>query len=127
PLTRTPRRHGPRRDHLDPRGARFLDPGTAPRFDGQDLEPTAYAGAGLLVRPGDDGEVEPEVLEALRSAATAEGWTLVVDEVDRQLVEMVRAAGALHSRLHPALPDRVNPLVVRASLVRPADDHRPRS
>ena len=119
PLTRTPRRRGPRRDHLDPRGARFLDPGTATRFDGQHLEPTAYAGAGLLVRPGPDGEVEPEVLEALRSAAEAEGWTLTTDTVDGRLVELARRAGVLQGR--------TNPLVVRATLVRPAGDHRPRS
>ena len=54
-LAPTPRRHGPRRDHLDPRGARFLDPASALRFDGETLQPTAYAGDELLVRPGRDG------------------------------------------------------------------------
>lgn len=118
PVARTPRRHGPRRDHLDPRGARFLDPGTASRFEGQHLQPTAYAGAGLLVRPGDDGEIDPEVLEALLAATEAEDWALEIDPVDRRLVELAGRAGVLRGGS--------NPLVVRASLVRPVGDHRPR-
>ena len=122
PLAPTPRRHGPRRDHLDPRGARFLDPGTAVRFDGQRLQPTAYAGAGLLVRPGPDGAVDPEVLEALRAAAATEGWAIEVDPVDAALVELARRAGLLGGH--------ASPLVVRVALVRhggrPPAAHRSR-
>lgn len=119
PLAPTPRRHGPRRDHLDPRGARFLDPATAARFPGQRLSPTAYTGAGLLVRPGRDGEVDPEVLEALLSAAEAEGWGLEVDAVDSTLVHLARRAVVLDGQ--------ASPLVVRVTLVRRDDDPLPRS
>ena len=119
PLAPIPRRHGPRRDHLDPRGARFLDPGTALRFAGQRLQTTAYQGTGLLVRPTPDGRVEPEVLDALRSAAETEGWALEVDEVDRSMVDLARRAGVLGGP--------VSPLVVRVGLVRREGDQQPRT
>ena len=118
PLAPTPRRHGPRRDHLDPRGARFLDPQTASRFADQRLQPTAYVGAGLLVRPATDGRVDARVLSALRSAASDEGWAVEVDEADRALVDLARRAGVLGER---------HPLVVRARLVRVAGDTAPRT
>jgi Subtilase family len=119
PLAPTPRRHGPRRDHLDPRGARFLDPSSAVRFAGQRLQTTAYQGAGLLVRPGRDGQVDPEVLDALRSAAGAEGWALAVDAVDTTLVDLARRADVLG--------EHASPLVVRVTLVRAEDDEQPRT
>lgn len=118
-LAPTPRRHGPRRDHLDPRGARFLDPGTAVRFSGQQLQPTAYHGAGLLVRPTSDGRLDPAVLQALRQAADLEGWALRVDEVDTTLVDLARRAGVLG--------EEASPLVVRLGLVRREDDLQPRT
>ena len=119
PLAPTPRRHGPRRDHLDPRGARFLDPTRALTFPGQRLQTTAYQGAGLLVRPGPDGKVDPEVLAALRSAAAKEGWGLEVDPVDTALVDLARRADVLS--------EHASPLVVRVRLVRREDDDEPRT
>lgn len=117
-LAPTPRRHGPRRDHLDPRGARFLDPSTAVRFAGQSLQTTAYKADALLVRPTHHGRLDPAVLKALRAAAHAEGWGLRVDEVDNRLVELARQAKVLRRQS--------NPLVVRVTLVRPDDDDAPR-
>ena len=118
-LAPTPRRHGPRRDHLDRHEARFLDPSTALRFATQHLETTAYRGAGLLVRPGPDGEIEPEVLDALRAAADAECWALDVDDVGTDLLELARRAGILR--------EQASPLVVRVALVRRPDDDHPRT
>jgi len=118
PLAPTPRRHGPRRDHLDPRGARFLDPQTASRFAGQRLQPTAYAGAGLLVRPAADGRVDDRVLTALDAAARQEGWAVEVDEADQEVVDLARRAGVLGER---------HPLVLRARLVRAEGDLAPRT
>lgn len=117
-LAPTPRRHGPRREHLEPRGARFLDPGTAVRFAGQRLQTTAYAGDALLVRPTHHGEIDPEVWSALTAAAEAEGWGLEADAVDSTLVTLARRAKVLH--------EHVNPLVVRVRLVRAEADDAPR-
>ena len=114
-LAPTPRRHGPRRDHLDPRNGRFLDPGRAVRFDGETLQPTAYAGDQLLVRPGRDGTIDPEVREALQTAAAPD--VLHVEDVDGDLAELAGRAGLLDTEDHP--------LVLRVRLRR-ADDDEPR-
>ncbi|GAA3579079.1 S8 family serine peptidase [Microlunatus spumicola] len=117
PLAPTPRRHGPRRDHLDPRGARFLDPGRADRFAGETLQPTAYAGDQLLVRPGRDGRIDDEVHAALARAAQPE-HALEVEEVDADLAGLAARAGLLDSDEHP--------LVLRVHLRRRSDDDEPR-
>ncbi|SEQ11655.1 S8 family peptidase [Microlunatus flavus] len=117
PLAPTPRRHGPRRDHLDPRGARFLDPGSALRFGGETLQPTAYAGDELLVRPGRDGRMAPEVHAALEQAAGSD-HELEVEDVDARLAGLAGRAGLLDSDDHP--------LVLRVHLRRPHDDEEPR-
>ena len=113
-LAPTPRRSGPRRDHLYRHAARVLDPIVALRFDGQQLAPTTYVGDQLLLRPGAHHE---EVLAVLRRAAEQEGYDVDVDVVDAALVAVAEQAGI-------ALDDRV-PLVVRAHLRR-RHDGRPR-
>jgi hypothetical protein len=115
-LAPTPRRHGPRRDHLDPRNGRFLDPARAPRFDGETLQPTAYAGDQLLVRPGRDGTIDPEVREALDVAAAPD--VVGVETVDAELADLAARAGLLESDEHP--------LVLRVRLRRPEGDDEPR-
>lgn len=120
PLAPTPRRHGPRRDHLDPRGARFLDPSRAARFADEDLGTTAYAGAELLVRPGADGEIDADVWRALGEAARPE-HEIALDERDDDLAlaRLAGAAGLLDPGDHP--------LILRVHLRRPRDDDGPRS
>ena len=114
PLAPTPRRAGPRRDHLYRHAARFLDPAVALRFEGQQLAPTAYAGDQLLVRPGPRHE---QVLAVLRRAADEQGYDVEVDIVDTRLVALAEQAGIV-------LDDQ-SPLVVRAHLRRQPDG-RPR-
>ena len=70
-LAPTPRRGAPRRDHLLPRAARFLDPTAALRFEGERLAPTSYAGDQLLLRPGPDAA---RVRALLTAAAEEEGY-----------------------------------------------------
>ena len=111
-LAPSPRRHGPRHDHLDPRGGRFLDPGRAARIGDEELDPTAYAGGELLVRPGRDGEIDPDVRRALEEAADPD-HDVVVEPVDSALAELAGRAGLLDSDDHP--------LVVRVHLRRPRD------
>ncbi len=112
-LAPTPRRHGPRRDHLDPRNARFLDPSRAQRFAHQTLAPTAYAADELLVRPGPDGEIAPEVLQALRASA-APDYELHVEADDAELAGLAAEAGLLDG------PD--SPLLLLVRLVPPPDE-----
>lgn len=112
-LAPTPRRGAPRRDHLNPRSARFLDPGSALRFQGQELAPTAYVGDHLLLRPTED---DTDVMAALAGAADAEGYDLQPDEVDTELVALAADAG---------IPlNAAQPLVVRIRLRR-REDGRP--
>jgi hypothetical protein len=92
PLARTPRRGGPRKDHLhtQTRTARFLDPTSAVRFDGQQLDTTAYAGDQLLLRPTKDNNY---VLGKLEEAAGLEGYDVKPDSVDSKLLKVARDAG----------------------------------
>jgi hypothetical protein len=107
PLARTPRREGPRKDHLYPRKARFLDPTSAVRFDGQELDPTAYAADQLLLRPTKD---DSYVLEKLKDAAQDEGYDFEPNPVDTKLLNLARDAG---------IPiDDAQPLVIRIRLRR---------
>jgi hypothetical protein len=107
PLASTPRRSGPRKDHLNPRSARFLDPGSAVRFQGQRLETTAYAGDELLLRPSQD---DSQILDALTRAAELEGYDARANEDDYDLVDLAREAD---------IPlDDTQPLVVRITLHR---------
>lgn len=107
PLARTPRRGGPRKDHLYPRKARFLDPTSAVRFDGQQLDPTAYAGDQLLLRPTMD---DSYVLEKLKEGAEDQGYDFEPDPIDSKLVSLARDAG---------IPmDDAQPLVIRIQLRR---------
>jgi hypothetical protein len=107
PLARTPRREGPRKDHLYPRKARFLDPTSAVRFDGQELDPTAYAADQLLLRPTKD---DSYVLEKLKDAAQDEGYDFEPNPVDTKLLNLAREAG---------IPiDDAQPLVIRIQLRR---------
>ncbi|MGI3785773.1 MAG: S8 family peptidase [Janthinobacterium lividum] len=120
PLPPTPQRRGPRRDQLDPRGALFLDPSRATRFADETLETTAYAGDQLLVRPGPDGEIAPEVWRALVEAAGDEHeLALEIDGRDDKLAELAGRAGLLENEDHP--------LILRVHLLRPQDDGVPRT
>ena len=109
-LAPTPRRGAPRRDHLLPRSARFLDPTAALRFEGEQLAPTSYAGDQLLLRPG---PAAARVRALLTSAAEQEGYAATFDEVDSALVALAEQAGI-------ALDD-AQPLVVRVHLQRRHD------
>ena len=107
PLASTPRRAGPRKDHLNPRGARFLDPASAVRFEDQRLQTTAYAGDEMLLRPT---QADDEIVEVLRLAADELGYDLTVNEADADLVELAREAD---------IPlDQSQPLIVRIELHR---------
>lgn len=107
PLARTPQRSGPHQDQLTPHAGRFLDPGAATRFPGQQLSSTVYAGDALLLRPRSN---EEEIFAALAKAAKAEACTARRDPVDQRLVDLARK--------HKIDLDAGCPLIVRVRLTR---------
>lgn len=116
-LAPTPRRSGPRREHLCSRSGRFLDPGTAIRFADEQLATTAYAGDTLLFRPSGDEQSDHEVIDILAQAAEKQGYTVTGDAQDAALLRLAREAGVdLHGP---------QPLILRVRLQR-IDDGRPR-
>jgi subtilisin family serine protease len=109
-----PRRTDPPAPLLQRYGGRSLDPASAPRFRGEPLKPTVYAGGRLLVRtvPGAD-----EVLQRLRDVATEHGLEVHVNERDQQMRRLARELGVRD--------DEPQPLVTRVELVRSPADDRP--
>ncbi|GAA1434787.1 S8 family serine peptidase [Microlunatus lacustris] len=102
----SPQRSAPPADLLQRHDGRALDPGTAVRSGGQQLQSTVYRGSRLLVRPTAH---EDAVLARLTEIADRQfGLDLVVDPLDVRLRELARAAGIG--------PDEPQPLVLRVEL-----------
>jgi Subtilase family len=90
---------------------RTLDPSTAVRFAGQQLQPTVYAGSRLLVRPTANVDA---ILSALTAAAEEHHLDIDVNDLDERLVRLAREAGIG--------PDEPQPLVLRVELLPRFDD-----
>lgn len=102
----SPQRGAPPADLLQRWDGRTLDPGTAVRSGGQQLQSTVYRGSRLLVRPTAH---EDAVLARLTEIADQQfGLDLVVHPLDAKLRELARAAGIG--------PEEPQPLVLRVEL-----------
>ncbi len=105
-LAPEPQRRDPRPEHLLPHAGRTLDPTTAVRFQGQQLQQTVYTGTRLLVRPLAESDA---IIDALRAAADEHDLDIDVNDVDERLVAIAREAGIG--------PDEPQPLILRVELL----------
>ena len=101
-----PQRRSPRPEHLAWHAGRTLDPSTAVRFEGQQLQSTVYSGTRLLIRPIDELDA---IIDALREAADEHQLDIDVNDLDERLVEIARQAGIG--------PDEPQPLILRVELL----------
>src|SRR6478735_556237 len=105
-LSPEPQRREPRPEHLLPHAGRTLDPSSAVRFQGQQLQPTIYTGSRLLIRPLAETDA---IVDALRAAADEHNLDIDVNDIDERLVAIAREAGIG--------PDEPQPLVLRVELL----------
>ena len=105
-LSPEPQRREPRPEHLLPHAGRTLDPSSAVRFQGQQLQPTIYTGSRLLIRPLAETDA---IVDALRAAADEHNLDIDVNDIDERLVAIAREAGIG--------PDEPQPLILRVELL----------
>lgn len=105
-LSHEPQRRDPRPEHLLPHAGRTLDPSSAVRFEGQQLQQTVYTGSRLLIRPLADTDA---IITALREAADEHDLDIDVNDVDERLLAIAREAGIG--------PDEPQPLILRVELL----------
>jgi subtilisin family serine protease len=108
----SPQRAAPPADLLERHDGRTLDPGTAVRSGGQQLQSTVYRGSRLLVRPTAH---EDALLATLTAIADEQfGLDVRVDPVDERMRELAREVGIG--------ADDPQPLVLRVELLARYDD-----